>query len=121
RLPQLSAVRPRPLPTWPVPANDPDYDGFSSGVESSAGANPLAHCGPNAWPADVNNDAFSDITGVSALTANFGLAVPPAPARQNIAPDPSTALSTSPASRGWSPSSASPAITRQPPPPWPVP
>ena len=49
---------------------------------------PLAHCGPNAWPADVNNDAFSDITDVSTLTANFGLSVPPAPARQNIAPDP---------------------------------
>ena len=69
-------------------ADDPDWDGFSSGVETSAGTNPLAHCGPNAWPADVNNDAFSDITGVSALMANFGLSVPPAPARQDIAPDP---------------------------------
>ena len=43
---------------------------------------------PRRLPADVNNDAFSDITGVSALTANFGLSAPPAPARQDIAPDP---------------------------------
>jgi len=76
------------LPVWPVPANDPDCDGFTSGVETSAGTNPLAHCGANAWPADVSNDAFSDITDVSALTANFGVSVPPAPARHDIAPDP---------------------------------
>jgi len=76
------------LPPWPVPANDPDCDGFSSGVENSAGTNPLVHCGANGWPADINNDMFSDISDVSALTANFGMSVPPAPARQNIAPDP---------------------------------
>jgi hypothetical protein len=57
-------------------------------VETSAGTNPLAHCGANAWPADINNDTFSDITDVSALTANFGISVPPAPTRQDIAPDP---------------------------------
>jgi Thrombospondin type 3 repeat len=76
------------LPLWPVPANDPDCDGFSTSVETSAGTNPLAHCGAGAWPADLNNDGFSDITDVSALTVNFGLPVPPAPARQDIAPDP---------------------------------
>ena len=76
------------LPPWPVPANDPDCDGFSTALETSAGTNSILHCGANGWPADLNNDGISDITDVSALTANFGFAVPPAPARYNIAPDP---------------------------------
>jgi Thrombospondin type 3 repeat len=76
------------LPAWPIAANDPDCDGFSTAVENSAGTNPLVHCGAGDWPADTNNDGFSDITDVSALTVNFALPVPPAPARQDIAPDP---------------------------------
>ena len=76
------------LPPWPVPANDPDCDGFSTALETSAGTSSILHCGAGAWPADLNNDGISDITDVSALTANFGFAVPPAPARYNIAPDP---------------------------------
>jgi len=80
--------RTQALPPWPIPANDPDCDGFSTGVENSAGTNSVLHCGYNAWPADVNNDGFVDIADVSALTAWFGFAVPPAPARYNVAPDP---------------------------------
>ncbi|TMF03385.1 MAG: hypothetical protein E6I38_13815, partial [Chloroflexi bacterium] len=76
------------LPPWPIAANDPDCDGFSWSVEDLAGTNALVQCGNDAWPADINNDAFSDITDVSALTADFGLGVPPAPPRYNIAPDP---------------------------------
>src|SRR5207244_4897528 len=76
------------LPPWLIAANDPDCDGFRWFVEDLAGTSALDHCGNNAWPADGNNDSFSDISDVSALTANFGLAVPPAPPRHNIAPDP---------------------------------
>ena len=76
------------IPPWPVPANDPDCDGFSTGAENAAGTGALAHCGTNAWPADINNDTVSDISDISALTGVFGLSVPPAPARYNIAPDP---------------------------------
>jgi hypothetical protein len=76
------------LPPWPVPANDPDCDGFSSTVESVVGTGAFLHCGVNAWPADINNDSFSDISDLTALSGNFGQAVPPAPARHNIAPDP---------------------------------
>src|SRR5438132_2504713 len=76
------------LPPWPVVANDPDCDGFSTAVENAAGTAGLAHCGTNAWPADINNDSFSDISDISALTGVFGVSVPPAPARDNIAPDP---------------------------------
>src|SRR5438093_214472 len=78
------------LPPWPVtsPASDPDCAGFSTTVENSAGTSPTTHCGANAWPADINNDTFSDISDIVFLTGNFGAAVPPAPARYNIAPDP---------------------------------
>ena len=71
---------------------DMDGDGWPTASEMTIGTNPLHSCpinsSDNAWPADVNNDRFSDISDVSALTAVFGSAVPPAPARYNIAPDP---------------------------------
>jgi len=67
------------LPPWPVPANDPDCDGFSTVVENSAGTNPLLHCGTNAWPADLNNDTYSDIFDITLMTANFAVSVPPPP------------------------------------------
>jgi hypothetical protein len=76
------------LPPWPVPANDSDCDGFNATIENHAGTNPLAHCGANAWPADLTNDTFSDIFDISLMTGNFGVSVPPAPVRQDIAPDP---------------------------------
>ena len=75
------------LPPWPIAANDADCDGFSTAVENSAGTSPTTHCGVDAWPADINNDGFADITEVSALTGVFGEAVPDAPARYDIAPD----------------------------------
>jgi len=79
------------LPPWLIAANDPDCDGFSTTVENSAGTAPLIHCGTNAWPADINNDSFSDISDITALGGFFGKPVGPppnAPARYNIAPDP---------------------------------
>jgi len=76
------------LPPWPVPANDPDCDGFGNAVETKAGTNSLVHCGASAWPVDLNNDTFADISDVAVLTSAFGFAVPPAPQRYNIAPDP---------------------------------
>jgi hypothetical protein len=39
------------------------------------------------WPADINDDKFSDITDISALTGVFGEPVPAAPARYDIAPE----------------------------------
>ena len=75
-------------PPWPVPANDPDCDGFSTTLESHVGTDPDLACGTNAWPVDLNDDHFSDITDISALTGNFGKPVPQAPVRQDIAPEP---------------------------------
>ncbi|TMG02509.1 MAG: hypothetical protein E6I03_05830 [Chloroflexi bacterium] len=68
--------------------SDDDNDTWSDAAEGAIGTNPLLKCGTNAWPPDVNNDGFSDISDVAALTGVFGSAVPPAPARYNIAPDP---------------------------------
>ena len=69
-----------------------DGDGWATASETTIGTDPLDNCpdntSDNAWPADINNDGFSDISDVSALTSVFGNAVPPAPARYNIAPDP---------------------------------
>ncbi len=80
------------LPPWPVPANDPDCDGFTTTVENSAGTDPFDACpddpSDDANPADINNDTFFDITDIVALAGNFGQAVPPAPPRHDIAPDP---------------------------------
>ena len=76
------------LPPWPVPPSDPDCDGFSTSLKTSAGTSPIMHCGLNAWPADINNDGFSDGTDITIIAGSFGKAVPPAPARHNIAPDP---------------------------------
>ena len=67
---------------------DTDGDGFSDRAEYRVSTSRTLACGVDAWPADINNDGYSDISDVSALTGVFGEAVPPAPARYNIAPDP---------------------------------
>ena len=73
-------------------AGDFDLDLFSDRVEYAAGTDRGARCPTsqthNAWPADINNSSFSDISDIVLLVASFGKSVPPAPARHNIAPDP---------------------------------
>jgi hypothetical protein len=74
-------------------AYDCDGDGFSGAVEqyvfSAANtANDQKRCGVDAWPADINNSGFSDISDIVLLTGNFGAAVLPAPARYDLAPEP---------------------------------
>ena len=71
---------------------DFDLDGFSDRVEYRVGTDPGASCSSSpthdANPADVNNDTFSDIGDIVTLAGSFVQAVPPAPARHDIAPDP---------------------------------
>jgi Bacterial TSP3 repeat len=71
---------------------DTDNDGWSDGAEAAIGTDPLDACADtlldDAWPADVDNDTFSDITDISALTGVFGEPVPPAPARYDIGSEP---------------------------------
>ena len=75
--------------TWDgCDAGDSDGDEFSDRLEFMAGTLANDACGIDAWPADINNNGFSDTADITVLTSNFGIAVPPAPARANIAPDP---------------------------------
>jgi len=82
---------PSPSPV-PTPCPDTDGDSWTDCAEAMIGTDPLAECATspthNAWPADLNNDTHSDITDNSSLAGSFGTAVPPAPARHDIAPDP---------------------------------
>lgn len=68
---------------------DTDVDGFTDRVEHFAGTRVDVSCGEDAWPADINNDGFSDTGDIARLTNDFGDAVPDAaPPRHDIAPDP---------------------------------
>jgi hypothetical protein len=67
---------------------DGDSDGWSDGAEGTIGTNAALACGSNAWPPDITNNGFVDISDIVLLTGNFGASVPPAPARYNIAPEP---------------------------------
>jgi len=67
---------------------DDDNDTWSDVAEGIIGTNPLLACGTDAWPADINNDGVSDISDIVAVGGNFGKAVPSAPARHDVAPDP---------------------------------
>ena len=67
---------------------DSDGDGWSDVAEGIIGTNPLLRCGTNAWPPDINNDTFVDISDLTFITAHFGEAATTATQRYNIAPDP---------------------------------
>jgi len=67
---------------------DGDSDGWSDGAEGTIGTNPALACGSNVWPPNITSNGFVDISDIVFLTGNFGAPVPPAPARDNIAPDP---------------------------------
>jgi len=72
---------------------DIDLDGFSNGLECSAGTDPGADCATNpnhdAWPPDINNNgSVGVIDDLTAVAGNAFQSVPPAPVRYDIDPDP---------------------------------
>jgi len=73
---------------------DDDNDTWSDVAEAVIGTDPLLKCGVNAWPPDFNNDASVSGADLSAVAAHVGKAVPPAPARSDIGPDPPDASIT---------------------------
>ena len=52
------------------------------------GTDPALACGTNAWPVDFNSDTFINSADLSAVASVIGQAVPPAPVRNDIDPDP---------------------------------
>jgi len=73
-------------------ASDTDGDGFQDRTEYSAGTDRSAACAAssthNAWPPDFNNDRFVTGSDLNVVASNIGKTVPPAAARNDIAPDP---------------------------------
>ena len=79
-------------PTPTSGATDTDGDGWSDAAEAIIGTDPLDGCADDtsddAWPVDFNNDSFVTSADLSAVAGVIGQAVPPAPARIDIDPDP---------------------------------
>ena len=75
---------------------DDDNDGWPDTSEASIGTDSLDNCASTTgqndeaddrWPADLNDDKFSDGTDITIVAGSFGKAVPSqAPPRRNIAP-----------------------------------
>ncbi len=81
------------LPSWPVPSDDPDCDGFSTANESGMQTNPALACGSGAWPPDFNDDALVGIDDVLALKPVFGSSIPPASPRFDLTASGSVGIS----------------------------
>jgi len=81
-----------PTPTPTPGATDTDGDGWSDAAEAIIGTDPLDDCADDptddALPVDFNNDTFFTSADLSAVAGEIGHAVPPAPARRDIDPDP---------------------------------
>ena len=64
------------LPLWPVPADDPDCDGFTTADETFIGTDPNDACPDNisddTWPVDFDNDTAVNILDVGELRTVFG-------------------------------------------------
>ena len=67
---------------------DSDGDGWSDPDEGTIGTNPNMRCGANAWPADVTNDRYADVSDLVQIVGRFGQAAAPGTKRYNIAPAP---------------------------------
>ena len=71
---------------------DSDCDGWTDTSEVTIGTDPLDDCpdGPSdaAWPVDFDNDTFVTSSDLGSVAGVIGQAVPPAPARNDIDPDP---------------------------------
>ncbi len=77
------------LPLWPVPADDPDCDGFTTGDEGFIGTDANSACGVAAWPPDFNDSNDVDVFDVNILKPAF-FSTPPGPpydVRLDLLPD----------------------------------
>jgi hypothetical protein len=66
-------------PPWPVPANDPDCDGWTTVREEHVGSDPTKHCNantgvnnePDAWASDFNDDMITNLPDVVSFGPTF--------------------------------------------------
>jgi len=67
------------LPSWPVPAQDSDCDGFNKTREQHVGTDPTKHCNgtgalndePDYWPTDFNDSRFTNLADVSSFNPTY--------------------------------------------------
>jgi len=77
------------LPPWPVPADDPDCDGFTTTAETFMGTLPLVTCAanngvnneapPDAWPFDFDDNQRAGLSDVLGYIPVFNSSYPNAP------------------------------------------
>ncbi len=81
------------LPSWPVPANDPDCDGLDDSTESHLGTDPARQCPAtsvlndepvDAWPADFNDNRLTNLTDVSLIALVYNRPTGTDPAMQRF-------------------------------------
>jgi hypothetical protein len=79
------------LPSWPVPANDLDCDGFDGALEAYLGTDAAEQCpaapAHDAWPVDLDRSGSVDILDVLNFKPAFGSTVPPSASRYDLAQD----------------------------------
>ena len=67
---------------------DSDGDGWPDSDEGTIGTNPSMRCGTNAWPPDMTNDRYADMSDMVQIIGRFGQAATQGTKRYNIAPSP---------------------------------
>jgi len=67
---------------------DTDGDGWPDSDEVTIGTDPNMRCGTNAWPADITNDRYIDMSDMVQIVGRFGQGLTQATKRYDIAPSP---------------------------------
>ncbi len=77
------------LPPWPIPADDPDCDGFDTTTETFVGTGPFGQCAaddtannedlPDKWPADMNDNQLVNLFDVVPYIAALNSVAPNPP------------------------------------------
>jgi len=78
------------LPPWPIPANDPDCDAWTTADENAIGTDPNLACSTDSWPPDFNNDQTVNIFDVLYLAPPVFFSIgpdPPYQVRYDLNPD----------------------------------
>jgi parallel beta-helix repeat protein len=81
------------LPNWPVPAEDPDCDGWNDTREAWMGTDPLDHCNDttatideplDAWPTDLNDSRMTNLSDVVLIGPVYNQPTGTDPARKRF-------------------------------------